>query len=72
VSQFDALKECGSCRHWMSGRYRNSPDIGTCGRKNKINGHDLMVRHDYCNQFEGKDSGPIIGTLEYLLESNRG
>lgn len=68
MSQFDALKECGGCRHYMPGRYRNSPDIGTCGLKNAINGHDLMLRHDYCHKWEGKDSGPIAGTLVYLEE----
>lgn len=72
MSQFDALRECGGCRHWISSRYRNSPDIGTCCLKNKINGHDLTCRNDYCGSWQGKDSGPVAGTLEYLLEANRG
>ncbi len=68
MSQFEALQECRMCLHYMSGRYRNSPDIGTCAIKNKINGHDLMLSHDRCAKWESKDSGPIAGTWEYMKE----
>lgn len=64
MSQFDALKECGGCRHWICGR-APWPNIGTCAIKNAIRGYDLVPRDFWCNKWESRDSGPIVGTQEY-------